>query len=243
MPPRENPSPTPDEIPRTDALRALAFMGDLSMGQPIDHSTRVARLSERLADALTVEDEVRRDLFPVALLRWSGCTSNAADVADTISDDVAGRAAMLSLQMDKIQLRVPPESVALRFGAIAAIHCEVSAVIAGLVGLPPPVADALRCTFENHDGSGPRGLRGDAIAPAAALVALAGDLEIFTRVYGLQGALALLQKRAGSSYPANHVDIACHHAQEWLTALQRDPAPSLEEADDAAPAVSLTVVA
>jgi len=244
---RENRRVNQESIHRIDALRALAFMGDLSMGQPIDHSSRVARLADALAQALALDAGMRADLLQVALLRWSGCTANAADVAQTISDDVSGRAAMLALQMDKIQLLVPPESLPERIGTISAIHCEVSAVIADLLGLRSSVAEALRCTFERWDGTGePRGLRGGAIPLATLVVSLAGDLEIFARVYGLPGALALLKQRAGTHYPAEHVSVVCEHAQGWLSALAQDPEAALEPAEPGEPVdamVSLALVA
>ena len=71
---------TPDRIKLFDALRALGFMGDLSMGQPIDHSPRVAWLSCRLAALATNSDAESSAIAQIALLRWAGCTSNAAEV-------------------------------------------------------------------------------------------------------------------------------------------------------------------
>lgn len=237
----------PENIHRIDALKALAFMGDLSMGQPIGHSCRVAKLADALAQALGLEAGMRADLLQVALLRWSGCTANAADVAQTISDDVAGRAAMLALQTDRIHLLVAPESLPQRVGEISAIHCEVSAVIAELLGLRLSVAQALRCTFERWDGLGqPRGLRGDAIPQAILIVSLAGDLEIFARVYGLAGAQAMLKERAGTHYPADHVAVVCEYAQRWLTAMAQEPDPSFDTSEPGEPVdamVSLAVVA
>lgn len=124
-----------DHIDLLDALRALAFMGDLSMGQPVDHSPRVAWLAGQLARDIGLEDAVVEDFRCIALLRWSGCTANAADVAATISDDFVGRGAMLAGQIDRIEVLVSPEELALRLASISAIHCEVSSVIAEALGL------------------------------------------------------------------------------------------------------------
>jgi hypothetical protein len=123
-----------DHIDLLDALRALAFMGDLSMGQPVDHSPHVAWLACQLARAIGLDDEVVEDVRCIALLRWSGCTANATDVAATISDDVVGRGAMLAGQIERIEVLVSPEELALRLASISAIHCEVSSVIAEALG-------------------------------------------------------------------------------------------------------------
>jgi HD-GYP domain-containing protein (c-di-GMP phosphodiesterase class II)/DNA-binding CsgD family transcriptional regulator len=211
---------TEDTVDLMGALRAFAFMGDLSMGQPLDHSLRVAWLAERLGRALGLDEATRDEIAPVALLRWSGCTANAADVAATIADDVDGRAAMLALQPERIALRVPPEQLPERIAAIAAIHCEVSSLIAGALGLPPGVAAALGCVFEHWDGSGgPRGLVGDAIGLTASLVSLCSELEVLSRVHGVDAALGLLRRRAGVVHSPAFVDVACTHAATWLVQL------------------------
>ena len=119
-----------DQIDLLDALRALAFMGDLSMGQPVDHSPRVAWLACQLARVIGFDDEAIEDVRCIALLRWSGCTANATDVAATISDDVVGRGAMLASQIERIEVLVRPEELPLRLTSISAIHCVVSSVIA-----------------------------------------------------------------------------------------------------------------
>ncbi|MBN3728549.1 LuxR family transcriptional regulator, partial [Burkholderia sp. Ac-20379] len=49
--PTIDPSDPPSPLRVFDALKALAFVGDLSMGQPTDHSPRAAWLAGRLAQA------------------------------------------------------------------------------------------------------------------------------------------------------------------------------------------------
>ena len=215
----------PDRINLFDAVKALAFMGDLSMGQPVDHSARVAWLASSLARAMALDAESCADVVQVALLRWSGCTGNASFVAETIDDDVDGRAAMLALQLEKINVLVPPGLLASRVSEISSIHCEVSSLIANILGLRAPVAASLACAFEAWDGTGqPNGLQGDEIPQSALLVSLAGDLEVLARVYGLPQALALIKDRSGKSYPHDWVTMLCEHAQGWINALEEDAA-------------------
>ncbi len=213
-----------DQIDLHDALRALAFMGDLSMAQPVDHSPRVAWLACRLARAIGLDDVVIEDIRCVALLRWSGCTANATDVAATISDDVEGRGAMLAAQMERIEVLVRPEELPLRLTSISAIHCEVSSVIAEALGLGPSVAAALKCVFEHWDGSGqPLGLSGKAIPTLALVVSLCSDLEVLERVHGLPAALALLHSHSGAIYPETMVEAVCVRAPGWIDELALGP--------------------
>src|SRR5580692_2870433 len=79
-----------------DAVRALAFIGDLSMGQPTDHSPRTAWLAARIADEAGLDAAACAAVREASLLRWSGCTANAAGFAAALGDDVASREAMLA---------------------------------------------------------------------------------------------------------------------------------------------------
>lgn len=83
-------------VPVFGAIRALAFVGDLSMGQPTDHSLRTAWLAARIAGAAGCTAADVEAARQVALLRWSGCTANAQEVADAVGDDVQARGAMLA---------------------------------------------------------------------------------------------------------------------------------------------------
>lgn len=89
-----------DLIDRQDALHVLAVMGDLSMGQPLDHSRRVAALSAAMARQIGWDAQAVAQMQQIALLRWSGCTANGSEIAATLGDDVKGRAAMQALQFD-----------------------------------------------------------------------------------------------------------------------------------------------
>lgn len=234
-----------DAIATADALLVLAFMGDLSMGQPVDHSKRVAWLSRRMARELGVDEDFCRNVGQVALLRWAGCSANATEVARLISDDVGGRNAMLALRPGDIKLLVSPSLVERRIAEISAIHCEVSVMIAATLGLEPAVTEALASIFASWDGSGqPAGMAGAAIPLPVMLVKLAGDLEIFNREYGLAGARDLLQRRADASYPRYLVDMLCHAAAGWLQELEAQAEAGGEErhAADAVP-VSLVLMA
>lgn len=216
-----------DQLGLQDAMHIVAIMGDLSMGQPMDHSWRVAALVEKLAREMDCDDATLVHARQTALLRWSGCTANAPEVAATISDDVAGRGAMLALQLDQIEFLVTPQALGDQTTLISSIHCEVSSLIATTMGLDVAVADALHCVFERWNGTGnPRGLLADAIPNLALMVSVCSDLEVFSRVHGLASALNLLAQRANAIYPANMVKHLQARAGQWLEEISRAPTES-----------------
>ena len=60
------------EVSLNTALAAIAQVGDLSMGQPLGHSLRVARLAGQLAQARRADPGQVKVVEQVALLRcWS----------------------------------------------------------------------------------------------------------------------------------------------------------------------------
>jgi len=209
-------------IPVFDAICALAFVGDLSMGQPVDHSARTAWLTVRLGEASGLNSEACVEAAWAALLRWSGCTANAPEFSDLMGDDVGGRRAMLA-QTSAVEAARLAGSVR----AMAHIHCEVAENIARTLALPERVQATVRHAFENVDGTGtPQGLAGADVPPTVFVVALAGDLEILSRHYGLQAALDIVAERGGRRYPARLVELARLHGAEWMDALDQGAANS-----------------
>jgi HD-GYP domain-containing protein (c-di-GMP phosphodiesterase class II)/DNA-binding CsgD family transcriptional regulator len=200
-----------------DVTCALAFVGDLSMGQPVDHSLRTAWLAWQVAGVAGMDAASREGAAYVALLRWSGCTANAPEFAELLGDDVNGRRDMLAMTSADETARFVAS-----VGPAAQIHCEVSGEIARLLGLPAAVETALRCIFEWYDGTGkPKGLARDEIPATVFITSLCGDLEILSRAYGLPNALQLIAQRAGRRYPAGLVEAAVTQAAAWLDALDR----------------------
>jgi len=208
-----------------DAIRALAFVGDLSMGQPTDHSLRTAWLAAQLAHETGEGEALVATAAQAALLRWSGCTANAAGFADMLGDDVAGREAMLAQRQDWAKL-LEPQAVAGAIRPLAQIHCEVSGEVARILNLATDTELALRHIFELWNGAGmPDGLAGAAVPRAVYVVSLAGDLEILSRVYGLPQALGLIAAQAGTRYPAELAALLAARAAHWLERLAtREPA-------------------
>ena len=207
----------------TDAMHALAYVGDLSMGQPTDHSLRTAWLAGRIADAVGCSEVDIAAARQVALLRWSGCTANAPEFSALIGDDVGGRADMLS---QKPAGPSPAPMAALKphdLQLLTQIHCEVSGDIAGMLRVPAAVEHALRNIFAPYDGNaGLDSAPHRGVPDSVHTVALASDIEILGRVHGLQRALGIIAGKSGKAYPASWADIATDRAAQWLEVLDRD---------------------
>jgi len=204
------------QVPIFDAVKALAFVGDLSMGQPVDHSARTAWLAAHIAEALGLDVTVQSSASYVALLRWSGCTANATEIADLVGDDVGGRNMILTQGL--------PPRIAGSMGLVAQIQCEVSGDVARTLGMPAAIETALRRIFDNLKGVGGHGEHGEAEIPVEVfIVAAASDLEIYSRVYDLARALSLIASRSGTRYPSHLVDAIQRHATDWLHTLEQDP--------------------
>jgi HD-GYP domain-containing protein (c-di-GMP phosphodiesterase class II)/DNA-binding CsgD family transcriptional regulator len=211
-------------VPLLDVIRSLAFVGDLAMGQPTDHSPRAAWLAGQLARAAGADDINCREATTVALLRWSGCTANAPEFAQLFGDDVSGRKALLAIQSSGSGFRSGTRHKGSAFLSLSRIHCEVAGDIAVQLGLDEATQFALRHLFESHDGSGaPDGLRGEQVPASVYMAALAGDLDIFNRLYGLEQACKLIGQRAGALYPQALANLVVAHASRWLMALDDDP--------------------
>jgi HD-GYP domain-containing protein (c-di-GMP phosphodiesterase class II)/DNA-binding CsgD family transcriptional regulator len=214
-------------VPLLDVVRALSFVGDLAMGQPTDHSPRVAWMAGQLARETAGDHAACTRAMAVALLRWSGCTANAPEFAQLFGDDVSGRKALLATPSSVSGFRAASRKKGSAFLSLSRIHCEVSGDIAVQLGLDDATQFALRHLFESYDGTGaPSGLHGEEIPAAVFMASLAGDLDIFQRLYGIEQACRLIDTRAGTLYPRELANIVLANAHAWLTALDDDPALS-----------------
>lgn len=224
------------DVSLSGALEAIAQVGDLSMGQPLGHSGRVARLARVLAQAAHGAGEHLKVTEQVALLRWSGCTANAEGFAHLLGNDVDGRRAMLDLTLSSDAMKAVHQATPL-----ALVHCEVSGQIANTLELHPDVEAGLCRVFETYDGTGrPLGLTHEHIPEAAYQVVLAGDLEILSRAHGLETALRWIHDQSDRRYPAALASLLVANARKWLDDLESPTATT--DALELGRPVSLTLV-
>jgi response regulator RpfG family c-di-GMP phosphodiesterase len=200
-----------------DALQVLAYVGDLSMGQPVEHSVRTAWLAVLLANSLGTDSVTTKNVGYAALLRWSGCTANAPEFADLLGDDVTSRRELLAIQSD-----VKSAKFLQMMQPLAVIHCEVAETVARMLNLSVDVQSTLKHCFEFYDGSGlPNGLGGDGVYFAVYLINLAGDFEVLTRTYGLEKGLQIVSDRANHRYPADFVTLISKNGANWLNLIDK----------------------
>ncbi|TDF42205.1 hypothetical protein EYS14_05090 [Alteromonadaceae bacterium M269] len=208
-------------------LGAIAFAGDLSMGQPVEHSPRVALLAVYLVDALQLKASYRVNAARVGLMRWAGCTANARDFSELLGDDIRGRSELLAGRNPFITKHPEISSLSGHMPSLANAHCEAMAQIAIRAGISSPevgsehqidnLLPSISDLFENWDGSGyPTGKKGEDIDLVAQIVAVVSDLEIYTRQYGLNRALMLIESRGGKIYDASLALKVGQHASRWL---------------------------
>jgi HD-GYP domain-containing protein (c-di-GMP phosphodiesterase class II)/DNA-binding CsgD family transcriptional regulator len=214
-----------DWLRLVEILASASLATDLGTGQPPGHGLRTCAIASALAAELGCDDDALRTVHQFALLRFLGCTSDAAETAVLAGgDDLAFNAAMAPVLMGSareagsryvrsIGVGQPPlrrarlvaRGLADLSGSSLAVHCEVATMLAARAGLGPPVVDALAHAYERWDGKGqPAGLAGEAIPLAVRVAAVARDVDLATRA-GLDPG-EVLRARRGRAYDPAVVD-------------------------------------
>lgn len=201
-------------------LGRLSRATDMGAGVPEGSALRTATLAARLAAMLGLSPDHQRDAYYAALLRYLGCTAYSAEAAPLgAGDDLGFLAAFETVDPTD----VPALAVAAfrdlardawfaaRAAAIARVladpsgyaklaraHCAQAEALAELAGMPPGVVSALQQSYERFDGKGhPKGLRGDALVPAARVLHGAWTIEVQLRRKGLSGAVHAVKSARG----------------------------------------------
>jgi HD-GYP domain-containing protein (c-di-GMP phosphodiesterase class II) len=251
-----------------ELLASVSFGTDLGTGQPLGHALRTCAIATSLAEAMGCGPEDVRTVHQFALLRFLGCTSDAAETAAMVGgDDLAINAAMAPVIMGsgrEIMGRfvgsVAPGQPRIRRVRLVArgladpkgterslsTHCEVGAMLAERVGLAQSVVDALAHAYERSDGKGfPARLEGEAIPLAVRVVVVARDADLATKLG--DDPREWMRARSGRAYDPSVVEAfervgadvlsELDGADEWETALAREPEPVMTVAPDTLDAV------
>ncbi len=199
-------------------------------------------IAMRLADALGLEPAVRAEVFYVSLLRFLGCTADAAELAALAGgDEVRFLAGMAPVAMGS-----PREEIARMIRLVGAgepwprrlrtlakaltdskggerllsAHCVVGARLATDMGLPQGVSSALGVAYARWDGRGvPAGLAGEEIPVSVRVSVVARDVELWARETGHEAARRNLEQRRGRAYDPTVVDAALEIGVERLCEL------------------------
>jgi HD-GYP domain-containing protein (c-di-GMP phosphodiesterase class II) len=252
---------TPSGVRRTDFLIALAYATDLACGQSQDFALRSCVLATRIGKAAGLESAHGRDIFEQALLRYIGCNAdshllsaffgdeialrrdlaridlgNQAEIADVIVRAMQRGAAGASAEIVARAIQRGMEEGLATSVPILAGHCEVAKRIGARLGLDPTMCENLSQLYERWDGHGlPRGLKGEAVAPAVRVVTLAQDALVLEEAYGLDAMRGMIAKRSGGAYEPALVDVFLARADIFMrdaagpvghaTILELEPEP------------------
>jgi len=231
-----------------ELIAALSIATDLGLGQPIEFALSSCIVAVRLAEKCGYSEEALREVYYQALLRFIGCNAETdwlssivgdeqilrADFHQTDSGDMNAVINMFTEAIRKSFVGESPEYIeeAIKrglegfphFPQMFTGHCEVAQRLAERLGFNKNVVYGLGQLYERWDGKGlPRNIKGDAIAPAVLVVALAQDMVLFYRLGGLNASLNIARERKGGSYAPALVDIFCDHAEELCKGLDQEP--------------------
>jgi HD-GYP domain-containing protein (c-di-GMP phosphodiesterase class II) len=232
-----------------DLLAALSLATDLGIGAPLETSLRTCALATHLGARLGLRGAGLRTVYYAGILRHLGCTAWSHEAAAIAGDDHdlirtfagvdgARRTAVLGRAVRGLGVRAAARVVTHpRAGAaLAAAQCAQAEAFAADLGMDGDVRAALAQIYERHDGRGdPRGLRGDAITPAARLVHAAQVIEALHRRLGRDATIAELRRRRGRHLAPDVCDAAIADAaalwpileapSAWELARDAEPAP------------------
>ena len=206
-----------------EVVAALSLATDLGTGQPLEHALRTCLLSLELARRSGVAADQLADVYYLALLRFVGCTADAAETAAIAAgDDLAFNARMAPVLMGSPaeQLRGLLSATGAggsrrhRVGALTAVladpkgperslsaHCEAAQLLASRLGVSEGVTAGLGHAYERWDGKGlPGRIAGERVPAAVRVVIVARDADLWARQAGVEEAIEVVRRRSGRAY-------------------------------------------
>lgn len=237
-----NRSQPPPSIRLADLVASVSLATDLATGQILEHGLRRALLAVWLGEELGLGADELGEVYYVALLGTVGCAMEAAAFAPYVEDEISigGRLGTVDptsqFKLASFFLREAgsaggPLHRARKMAAVAAqgkdgfarVCRDVSVGIAEMLDLGPAIRQALSQCHEQWGGSGPRGLKGEAIQMPMRLYQVARDADIFARTGGLDGAVSVVRSRAGTQYDPTVAQCFITHALRLLHRLESEP--------------------
>ena len=205
-------------LTKAEILTALSRALDLVEGQPPGHAIRTCWIAMRIAQELGLSDEERDALYFAALVKDSGCSSNAVRIQSIFgADEIAVKRGVKTVDWSNPVLntlyalrsiergqglgkklsglkRALAEKDVMR--EVTETRCTRGAEIARLLGFSPLVSQAVLDLDEHWDGNGAaRGLRGEEIGILPRILGLAQTMEVFVTNFGVPEAYRMLRRR------------------------------------------------
>lgn len=231
-----------------EVLSALTYALDLTDGQRPGHTLRTCVIAMRLGEAVGLDGELLAALYYAALLKDSGCSSNAARMTQLFGSDDHG--VKLSMRMidwhDRLRTHLQAAKncgvgqspfVVMRHlvklmmapdptKEIITARCERGAQIAHNLGFPQQTSEAIQYVDEHWCGLGhPVGLSGEGIPMLSRILLVSQTIEAFWTEQGLNNALRMAKKRSGRWFDPKLVDEVYSwrkDAEWWATIADLD---------------------
>lgn len=220
-----------------DVIAALTYALDLTEGQRPGHTLRSTVLAMRLGQEAGLDREQLGALYYAALLKDSGCSSNAARMSALFGspDQELKRNMRLVDWHDRWKLAMRtaqscgvglnPMHRLRHFLAVARTpsltreiiqtRCERGAQIAHVLGFPRATAEAILYVDEHWCGLGhPFGIAGVEIPILSRIVLLAQTIEAFWSELGTAQALDMARARRGTWFDPALVDTVAGWADD-----------------------------
>src|SRR5262249_4968568 len=245
----------PPQVRLAELVAALSLGIDLGFGQPMEHVLRQCLIALHLAEHVGLDDDERSVVYYTALLVNVGCHSDAHEQAKSFGDDIAMKSGKYdhefrSLGAAAAALKLigsgnPPLHrfrVGLEFAlsgrrevdGMITQHSALARTLAGQLGLPDTVQQAVGSSYEQWDGKGwPGMLSGQEVPIASRLSQLAEFTEVAHRIGGVDAAMVLARKRAGGQFDPKLAELLCENAdsifgrldsvQTWDAVIAAEP--------------------
>jgi HD-GYP domain-containing protein (c-di-GMP phosphodiesterase class II) len=252
-------APQHERVRAAEVIGALCLATDLGMGFPFEHGLHSTLVACRVADRLGVDAATATQTYYTCLLSHSGCTTDAHVTAETFGDSLTTHLNPVIFGSQREVLgglvralpepgrAVPVRAVQVvrrlpRMARRARPHframCEVAAMLADGVGLPPSVQELLAYLTERWDGKGPLGrAKGEEIPLPMRIVHVAVDATFQRLLGGDEHAVRVVREHAGSGLDPDvaacladgGADILALDAvaSAWDEVLAREPEPRL----------------
>lgn len=227
-----------------EVIGALTYALDLTEGQRPGHTLRTTLIAMRLAEQQGLDGDALGALYYAALLKDSGCSSNAARMAALFgSDDQDLKRNMRLVDWHdrwKLAMRtarscgvgLDPFARVRHFLMVARTpsltreiiqtRCERGAQIANVLGFPAATSDAILHVDEHWCGIGhPFGIAGRDIPMLSRILLLAQTVEAYWSEHGIGGAFDMARARRGTWFDPSLVDLLLTWRSDtaWWSAL------------------------
>jgi HD-GYP domain-containing protein (c-di-GMP phosphodiesterase class II)/DNA-binding CsgD family transcriptional regulator len=249
----------PGRLRTADLMAALSLASDMAVGLPAEHAVRSCYIGMHVADQMRLPAHQQVDVYYAQLLMDAGCTAWTSQLAGAIlSDEIAARRDMVFHRNTRDPVDVfgwlrsyvapgAPLPRRVRYSLQFALEgrefvregfrntCEVAQRFALRLGMSQAVQDALLSVFEQWDGGGPGGRRGDDIPLTSRIVFATSFFEALHQFGGQQAALDLARRKRGTAFDPAVVDAFLSVAQKsgfwagleqeslWTTVLELEP--------------------